>query len=92
MIQTLLKIVNVCQIWWLIPIILATQEAEIWSIGLNLAGKSFRSPYLENTHHKKRASGVAQGEGPKFKPQYHKVMIIFKLSWTSKTILSIPAL
>jgi hypothetical protein len=29
-------------------------------------------PYLENTHHKKRAGGVAQGIGPKFKPQYCK--------------------
>jgi hypothetical protein len=27
-------------------------------------------PYLKNTHHKKnRAAGVAQGEGPEFKPQ-----------------------
>jgi hypothetical protein len=30
-------------------------------------------PYLEKTHHKnKRASGVAQGVGPEFKPQYCK--------------------
>jgi hypothetical protein len=27
---------------------------------------------LEKTHHKKRAGGVAQGEGPEFKSQYHK--------------------
>jgi hypothetical protein len=27
-------------------------------------------PYLQNTHHKNRAGGVAQGEGPEFKPQY----------------------
>jgi hypothetical protein len=26
----------------------------------------------QNTHHKKRAGGVAQGVGPEFKPQYHK--------------------
>jgi hypothetical protein len=26
--------------------------------------------YLEKTHHKKRAGGVAQGVGSKFKPQY----------------------
>jgi hypothetical protein len=26
-------------------------------------------PYLENTHHKKKAGGVAQGIGPEFKPQ-----------------------
>jgi hypothetical protein len=29
-------------------------------------------PYLEKTHHQKRAGGVAQGAGPEFKPQYHK--------------------
>jgi hypothetical protein len=29
-------------------------------------------PYLENTLHKNRGGGVAQGEGPEFKPQYHK--------------------
>jgi hypothetical protein len=29
-------------------------------------------PYLEKTHHKKRAGGVAQDVGPEFKPQYHK--------------------
>jgi hypothetical protein len=27
-------------------------------------------PYLENTHHS--AGGVARGEGPEFKLQYHK--------------------
>jgi hypothetical protein len=27
-------------------------------------------PYLENTHHKKGAGGVAQIVGPEFKPQY----------------------
>jgi hypothetical protein len=27
---------------------------------------------LKKTHHKKRAGGVAQGEGPEFKPQYCK--------------------
>jgi hypothetical protein len=26
-------------------------------------------PYLEKTHHKKRAGEVAQGVGPEFKPQ-----------------------
>jgi hypothetical protein len=29
-------------------------------------------PYLEKTHHKKRAGEVAQGVGPEFKPQYYK--------------------
>jgi hypothetical protein len=29
-------------------------------------------PYLEKNLHKNRAGGGAQGEGPEFKPQYHK--------------------
>jgi hypothetical protein len=29
-------------------------------------------PYLKKTFHKIRAGGVAQGEGPDFKPQYYK--------------------
>jgi hypothetical protein len=29
-------------------------------------------PYLKKNHHKNRAGGVAQGEVPEFKPQYHK--------------------
>jgi hypothetical protein len=29
-------------------------------------------PYPEKTHHKKRVGGVAQGGGPKYKPQYCK--------------------
>jgi hypothetical protein len=30
------------------------------------------NPYLENTHHEKRAGRMAQGEGPEFKLQYDK--------------------
>jgi hypothetical protein len=29
-------------------------------------------PYLEKNPLQKRAGGLAQGVGPKFKPQYHK--------------------
>jgi hypothetical protein len=29
-------------------------------------------PCLEKTLHKNRAGGVTQGDGPEFKPQYHK--------------------
>jgi hypothetical protein len=32
---------------------------------------SSRDPILKKTHHDKRAGGVAQGEGPEFKPQYY---------------------
>jgi hypothetical protein len=35
------------------------------------ANSSIR-PYLKKTHHKNRAGGAAQGEGPEFKPQYRK--------------------
>jgi hypothetical protein len=31
--------------------------------------KQFVKPYFENTCHKNRAGGVAQGVGPEFKPQ-----------------------
>jgi hypothetical protein len=37
-----------------------------------IPGKQFTRPYLENTHHKNRAGGVAQVVGPEFKPQHHK--------------------
>jgi hypothetical protein len=39
-------------------------------------------PYLKKTLHKNRAGGVAQGEDPEFKPQYHKKK---KKSKTKKT-------
>jgi hypothetical protein len=57
------------------PAILATQEAEIKSGASwfeTSPGKKFVIPYLAKTQPKKRAGGVAQGEGPKFKPQYSK--------------------
>jgi hypothetical protein len=42
-------------------------------------------PYLEKTHHNKRAGGVAQEGGPEFKPQYckkKKKEIADSKSWT----------
>jgi hypothetical protein len=33
-------------------------------------------PYLGKTLHKNRAGGVAQDEGPEFKSQYCKIIII----------------
>jgi hypothetical protein len=55
------------------PIILATQEAEIRRIGVqSQPGKQFISPYLGKTHHKNRVGGADQGVGPEFKPQYRK--------------------
>jgi hypothetical protein len=32
-------------------------------------------PYLEKPFTKNRAGGVAKGEGPEFKSQYHKTII-----------------
>jgi hypothetical protein len=46
-----------CQ--WLLPVILATQEAEIRS-SRPAPGKYFMKPYLKTTSHKRRADGVAQ--------------------------------
>jgi hypothetical protein len=49
--------------WWLRPVILATQEAEIRRI---LIQDTVQRLYLKKTHPKKR---VTQGVGPEFKPQ-----------------------
>jgi hypothetical protein len=50
---------------WLMPVILATQKAEI------RPGKIVCETLSSKTHHKKkkkRAGGVVQGVGPQFKP------------------------
>jgi hypothetical protein len=53
------------------PVILATQEAEIRRIKVqSQPGQIVRETLSQKTHHKKRAGGVAQSEGPEFKPQY----------------------
>jgi hypothetical protein len=58
------------------PVILATQEAVIRrTVVQNQPGQIVDKPYLEETHHKERAAGVAQGIGPEFKPQYPKKKI-----------------
>jgi hypothetical protein len=51
------------------PVILATQQAEIRRIKVQSQAKQIvqQDPILK-THHKNRAGGVAQGEGPEFKP------------------------
>jgi hypothetical protein len=56
---------------WLTPIILATQEAEIrrivvWSQPEQIVPETLPRKYPSH----KRAGGVAQGDGPEFKPQY----------------------
>jgi hypothetical protein len=57
----------------LTSVILATQEAEIRRIVVrSQTGQIVQRLYLIKTHHRKRAGEMAQGEGPEFKPQYHK--------------------
>jgi hypothetical protein len=61
--------------WWFRPVTLATQEAEIRRIAVRSqpGQKSSVRPYLEKSFIKKRTGGVAQSEGPEFKPQYKKI-------------------
>jgi hypothetical protein len=58
------------------PVILATQEKEIRRITVQSQPGQIviHKTHLKKTFHtqKNRASGVAQGEGPEFKPQYCK--------------------
>jgi hypothetical protein len=54
------------------PVILATQEAEIKRIMVQSQPQQIVCETLfPKALHKNRAGGVAQGEGPEFKPQYH---------------------
>jgi hypothetical protein len=56
------------------PVILATQEAEIrWiKFEASLRQKKFERPYLEKNSLQKGTGGVTQGVGPKFKPSTSK--------------------
>jgi hypothetical protein len=55
------------------PIILATQEAEIRRIVVrSQLGQIVRETLFQKNPSQKRDDGVSQGEGPEFKPQYHK--------------------
>jgi hypothetical protein len=54
-------------------VILATQEAEIRRITVqSQTGQTVHKTPSWKTYHKNKADGVAQGEGPEFKPQYRK--------------------
>jgi ribosomal protein S20 len=53
------------------PVILATQEAEINRITVQSQPRQIVQKTLSRKIlHKNRAGRVAQGEGPEFKPQY----------------------
>jgi hypothetical protein len=55
------------------PVIPATQEAEIRRITVRRQPRQIVHETLsKKTHHKKRAGGVAQGGGLEFKPKYCK--------------------
>jgi hypothetical protein len=62
-----------CQAPWITSVILATRETEIRRIAVQSQPKQIvpQDPILKNPA-QERACGVAQGEGPEFKPQYHK--------------------
>jgi hypothetical protein len=54
---------------WLMSVILATQEAEIRRINIqSQPGQIVHETLSQKTLQKNRAGGVAQGEGPEFKP------------------------
>jgi hypothetical protein len=55
----------------LTPVVLGTQEAEIKRTAVrSQPGQIVYKTLSQKTPHKKRAAGMAQGIGPKFKPQY----------------------
>jgi hypothetical protein len=58
-----------CQ--WLMPAVLAAQEAEIRRIMIqSQPGKIVHETLFQKTLHKNRVGGVAQGECPEFMLQY----------------------
>jgi hypothetical protein len=60
-----------CHVLVVTPVILATQEAEIRRITVRTQPQQT----FQKTHHKNRTGGVAQDEGPIFKPQYTEKQI-----------------
>jgi hypothetical protein len=68
---SLSKILKIAECQGLMPVILPTQEADIRKIMVQIQpGQIVHETLSQNDLHKYRASEVAQGEGPDFKPQY----------------------
>jgi hypothetical protein len=68
-----IKIVVWARHQWLTSVILATQEVEIRRTAVRSQPKQIAQEITSwKTLHKNWASGVAQGVGLEFKPQYHK--------------------
>jgi hypothetical protein len=67
--------VEAARCWWLMPIVLATQKAEIRRIEVQSQSRQIvweTLSWKKKNPSQKRAGGVAQGIGPEFKLQYHK--------------------
>jgi hypothetical protein len=68
-----LKSLRLARHQWLTPIILAIQEAEIRRIGVqHQLGQIVCKTLSQKNPSQQGTCGVTQGEGPEFKPRYHK--------------------